>query len=217
MVSFTQRYKDTQRDVLDSAHKVFLASVGAVSSIEQESNKLFDELVAKGRTFEKERREQLDRTRGEVENNVEELSSKVTKRIERTVDEALERIGVPTRNEIQTLAERVRNLITQVEALDATMRASQGDAKPETGTVAKKTAAKKTTTKAERVTVFVTPHEEGWKVILDGADEPLSVHATKDAATTAARAAAHERVPSLLVIHRLDGTIQTQSTYDAES
>jgi hypothetical protein len=62
----------------------------------------------------------------------------------------------------------------------------------------------------------VQPTEGGWALRTDGAASPLSTHATKREAVDAARELARKHLPSQLVIHRTDGTIQARHSYGAE-
>lgn len=57
----------------------------------------------------------------------------------------------------------------------------------------------------------VLPHEGDWVVQLDGVD--LSSHRTKEPAVERARALAELARPSQVVVHRADGTVETESTY----
>lgn len=65
----------------------------------------------------------------------------------------------------------------------------------------------------EMVTYHVTPNGEGWSVGAENGDQATSRHDTKRAALSAARDLANRRTPSRLVIHRMDGTIQSQHSY----
>lgn len=74
-------------------------------------------------------------------------------------------------------------------------------------------AAFKTRGGSERSVLHLMPHEDGWQVTRQGADEPELVCERKRDARKRARSAAHDCEPSQLVIHRTDGTIQTVHTY----
>lgn len=63
----------------------------------------------------------------------------------------------------------------------------------------------------------VTPNGEGWHVEAEGASRASSTHTTKREAVDRARELAHAHVPSRLVIHRADGSIQRQHTYEVEA
>jgi hypothetical protein len=99
-------------------------------------------------------------------------------------------MGIPTREEIHTLTRRVEELTGRVSTrLD----------KPVTG---------------ERKVYHVLWTEEQWKVEAEGATRATSLHNTKDEALAAARELAQAQTPSQIVVHRMDGSVQTQYTYE---
>ncbi|MDX1746255.1 MAG: DUF2188 domain-containing protein [Halobacteriales archaeon] len=61
--------------------------------------------------------------------------------------------------------------------------------------------------------VHLLPSEEGWEVRREGAEEPESVHGTKDEGLGVARELAHSHEPSRLVVHRKDGSVQDVFSY----
>lgn len=194
MATVTTQYKKFQGDVLDSAHKLFLAGLGTVKTVGDESGEMFDRLVARGRGVESRGKKEIDARRkdlakltSKVEGRVDDLGEQIDKQ----VTGVLHRLGVPSRTEIQTLTRRVEELSRKVDRL-----VGAG---------------------AEVKTIFhVAPHEDGWKVEAEGATTPASTHTTKDAALTAAREVAKKAEPSQVVVHRMDGTIQTQFGYGEE-
>jgi hypothetical protein len=52
-----------------------------------------------------------------------------------------------------------------------------------------------------------------WRVLRAGADRASSVHRTKDEAIAAGRTLAKNNRPGQLVIHKKDGSIETEYTY----
>jgi hypothetical protein len=66
-----------------------------------------------------------------------------------------------------------------------------------------------------RTEYHVTYDRDGrqWRVLRQGADRASSVHRTKDEAITAGRKLAKNHVPGQLVIHKRDGSIETEYTY----
>jgi hypothetical protein len=104
-------------------------------------------------------------------------------------------MGMPTRDEVRSLAASVEALTRKVDALVAKL----GDAP----------------VIVAEPTVTVLASDEGWTVEIEGTSRPLSVHATKDEAVDAARAIATERAPSHLVVYKKDGTIQDKISYHA--
>ena len=67
-----------------------------------------------------------------------------------------------------------------------------------------------------RTVYHVKPDGEGWTVKGDGAERASSTHGTKKEALTAARELAHNKVPSQLVVHKADGSVQEKWSYDAQ-
>lgn len=57
---------------------------------------------------------------------------------------------------------------------------------------------------------------EQWKVGYEAAGTAFSAHNTKEDAIRAGRELAQKQEPSRLVIHRLDGSIQTEHSYGEE-
>lgn len=133
--------KEITNDIKDSAHKVWLAGLGALAVTEEEGSKFFNNLVDKGEKFESRRKDDLESLKGKADDAIEAVGSKWSK-VERVVDErvgkALDKLGLPSRSEIQGLTERVEALTAKLSELEA---------KPATRGRAKKTASKKKSTK----------------------------------------------------------------------
>lgn len=190
MATVSTQYKKFQGEVLDSAHKLFLAGLGTFKAVGDEGGDLFNRLVERGREVETRGKKELEARRKDFQkltSKVEDRVDDLGERIDKQVTGALHRLGVPSRNEIQTLTRRVEELSRKVDKL--------------TGTPVVKTV------------FHVRPHEDGWKVELEGAKTPASVHTTKDEALSAVREAAKAAEPSQVVVHRMDGTVQTQFGY----
>lgn len=68
----------------------------------------------------------------------------------------------------------------------------------------------------EKTTLRVRPEEQaGWAVVQDGEQSNGKAYDTKREAVKVARDAAHKHLPSELVIHRTDGTIEDHHSYEA--
>lgn len=197
--------------VIDSAREIWLAGLGAFSMAQKEGGKivgrgseLFDKLVAEGGKLEKSMRRTADAKAADVRGGVEDRTQSARRQIKSNLDKietvfedrvarVLARLGVPSADEIHNLTDRVAALSAEIAA------ASRNTAKQA----------------AQDVDVFhLLPKDEDWTVRLEGTEEDLSVHDTKDAALVAAREIAHARQPSRLVVHRSDGTIQTSYSYE---
>jgi len=120
---------DTLQDELTKRGRdVWLAGLGALATVEEEGNKLFKRLVDRGEEFAEERREELKAAsetardqRDEALAQIEEASEETRSLLMDTVNTALERFGVPTRNEVDRLSDRVEKLAEQVDKLSETL------------------------------------------------------------------------------------------------
>lgn len=126
-----------QDDLKESAHKIWLAGLGALAAAEQEGTKVFNRLVDRGREVEKrgkhDFKEQVDQAKHKVDqakHKVEDAVEDWTAKLDEAVTSTLHRLGVPTREEIRTLTHRVEELNAKVEQLKPrTTPAAAGAAK----------------------------------------------------------------------------------------
>ena len=133
--------RDYQAEMKDSAHKIWLAGLGALSAAEEEGTKVFKSLVERGTAFESRSREGYDSVKTRVEDvaggardRAEASWEKVESKLDDAVTAALGRIGVPSREEIATLTRRVEELTAIVEQLKP---AKKAPAKPRAKSTAK--------------------------------------------------------------------------------
>ena len=123
---------DVTKELRESAHKIWLAGLGAVATAEEEGSKLFSSLVKKGEKYETKGRKEFDKVLRRVDDAKGKAGStwgKVEDTLDKKVGDALKRMGVPTRSEINKLTKRVEELTLKVDQL-----------KPRTTTKARKTA-----------------------------------------------------------------------------
>jgi poly(hydroxyalkanoate) granule-associated protein len=136
--------KELQGDLMESAHKIWLAGLGALAFAEQEGGKMFKNLVEKGEDFETKGKVQVEKARGAVA-GVKTVAESYWDTFGRTVDEkmtaVIHRIGVPTKDEIETLTRKVEDLTKAIEKL----RAKEAPAAPKPA--ARKPAAAKAAAK----------------------------------------------------------------------
>lgn len=107
--------KKPHEEILDSAHRIWLAGLGAMAVAEEEGTKFFKRLVEKGEEFEGRTKDHFQDVRERAESRVEKLGDSIDERVAR----ALERLGVPSRVDIETLSERVEELARKVDELKA--------------------------------------------------------------------------------------------------
>jgi poly(hydroxyalkanoate) granule-associated protein len=131
--------KTTKRVVAvkEAAQDIYLAGLGAVAMAGEEGNRLFDDLVKKGRALEKTGRarveQALDRARG-LRTDARKVVAKAAGPLDDGMTSAMHKLGVPTRREIQALTRRVEELTRVVE--------KRGTRAPRAAKRARRTAAK---------------------------------------------------------------------------
>ena len=110
--------RDIQQELRESAHKIWLAGLGALAVAGEEGKTLFHTLVERGTEFEARGSKQLDKVMGKVadaKSNVGMMLEQVSAGFDDQVAKALHRLGVPSRNEIATLTKRVEELTKSIE------------------------------------------------------------------------------------------------------
>ena len=110
-----EEWKRAQRDLKESAQKIWLAGLGALSAAEQEGTRMFETLVERGRAFEERGKERMEETRSKVG----DAASSVEDRIDEKIAAALRRFGVPSRDDIRELTRRVEELNAKIERMNA--------------------------------------------------------------------------------------------------
>lgn len=107
-------------EIRESVHKIWLAGLGALSAAEEEGSKIFNTLVEKGEAFEKRGKKVLDQAKDRVvsaRERAEQRWHKVGDEIDDRVNATIERLGVPSRDEIQKLTKRVEELNKKIEPM----------------------------------------------------------------------------------------------------
>jgi len=100
-------------ELFGAGRKAYLVGLGAFASAEEQARDLFDQLISKGESFEKDEDRILIRARNEAK----EFGGKFETQISRVVSETLTRAGVPSGDEIRKLTQRVEELTSKVEEL----------------------------------------------------------------------------------------------------
>ena len=137
------------KSIMDSAQQIWHAGMGAFGRAQEEGSKLFEALVKEGSGLELKTRKlaggKVDAVRDAVENRVgavKERAADTWDRLEKVfedrVQRALVRLGVPGRDDLQSLIARVDELNAELRKLGKTGSAAPA-AKPR---VASKPAAK---------------------------------------------------------------------------
>ncbi|MDD1008665.1 phasin family protein [Pseudomonas shahriarae] len=116
-------------DVKSYARKIWLAGLGAYAKVGQEGGEYFQELIKAGQTVEKKGKkvvtEKLDAANAEIDEARDEVSSfkgrvevqldKVEKAFDTRVASALNRIGIPSKHDVETLSAKLDELTALLE------------------------------------------------------------------------------------------------------
>lgn len=126
----TPRTDHTEEDsvlagrIRDSARQIWLAGLGAYTKAEEDAGRFFERLVHEGEELEGKTRGLVERRVKAVEHRVEDVRDRATgtwDRLETLFDErvagALRRLGIPRREELRQLEERVEALEKELESL----------------------------------------------------------------------------------------------------
>ena len=170
------------RSLVESAQQIWMAGVGAFTRAQGEGSKLFEALVNEGMNIEKTTRKlatgKVDAVRDAVEDRVgvvrgraSDTWDRLEKVFEDRVQRALNRLGIPGREE---LAE----LIARVDALTAQLKKSGGLASAKT-TAARKKPVKKAAARAPSKPAAKAPAKRGkaTRRALPKATRPVAPHA----------------------------------------
>src|SRR6185436_20080630 len=140
--------KNWQGDVRESAHKIWLAGLGALAVTEEEGSKLFKTLVRQGERFETENKAKLKEAKKSADQagaRAKKLAEGTAARARRAAEgaweqlggafddklaKAMHRIGVPTREEINALSRRIEELTRAVDRARGPKTTNAGAAKP---------------------------------------------------------------------------------------
>ncbi len=96
---------------------VWLASLGALDTVDERSRGLFSDLVGRGEQFEKRERPILGARVNRMNARVEAMRHRMEQDVESTLGRTLQRFGVPDRSSVHQLIDRVEQLTREVEGL----------------------------------------------------------------------------------------------------
>ena len=120
-----------------SAHKIWLAGLGAVSMAEEEGSRVFRQLLTRGETMESRGRKQVSSMKKRAGDAWESFEGGFEARVVAT----LRRLGVPSRQDLERISRRLDNLENAVRTRKPSARRTPAR---------KGTAGKKTTTRKRK-------------------------------------------------------------------
>ena len=106
-----------QDELLDSARRVWLAGLGALATAGEEGSRAFSRLVERGKDVEHKSRDTAGQSYEKAKEAAKSTWSDLGNTLDETLTATLHRLGVPTRDEIRTLTQRVEELSAKIEQL----------------------------------------------------------------------------------------------------
>lgn len=208
--ALAEQLRSTGTPILETGHEVWLAGLGALSVARKKGEKvagkglkMFERLVAEGEEFEKK----VGKT---VRSDAREAAERISGAADKARDQA-KKAADKARDQAKKAAGKARDQAKEAadKARDRAKKAADKAREQ-----AKKTATNVMPKRTGPVTFHLVPKDEEWTVRLEGSEEDLSLHSTKQSAIKAARGIARARAPSHLIVHRADGTVQDSFSYD---
>jgi poly(hydroxyalkanoate) granule-associated protein len=139
----TNTEKNVQEELKESVHRIWLAGLGALAAAEEEGSKVFSRLVDRGRDVESRGKVEVDKMKVEAEKfkskaetTFDNWGDKFGEKFDEKLTATLQRLGVPTRDEIRNLTRKVEELNAKIEQLKPRVTPAAGPdlVTPETAT-----------------------------------------------------------------------------------
>lgn len=116
------------KEVRESAQQIWLAGMGAFSKAQAEGGKVFEALVQEGTTLQRKTQAAAEERLGEVTSKMSAMADGMTAKagqqwdklegiFEQRVSKALNKLGVPSAGDVQTLISRIDELSAKVDRL----------------------------------------------------------------------------------------------------
>jgi len=122
------RERDVRSDLKESAHRIWLAGLGALAMAGEEGKALFETLVERGTAFEGRSARHVEKVKdkvADVKANLTQTWEQVQAGLDERVAKTLDRLGVPSRGEIANLTKRVEDLTRTIEKLQKPARTAK--------------------------------------------------------------------------------------------
>jgi poly(hydroxyalkanoate) granule-associated protein len=116
----TGTQNNVQEEIKESVHRIWLAGLGALAAAEEEGGKIFSRLVERGRDVESKGKVEVDKMKGDAERfkaKAESAFETWGDKFDEKLTATLRRLGVPTREEIRNLTQKVEELNAKIEQL----------------------------------------------------------------------------------------------------
>ena len=111
--------KNVTHQVTETGKTFFYAGLGTYSFVEENTKKAFETLVEKGQKVEKPKKIKTPEQVITLTNRIKNQGKKVEAKVQDVMNGVLHRFGVPSRNEVQLLINRVESLTKKIDGLKA--------------------------------------------------------------------------------------------------
>lgn len=98
-----------QTKVQEALHRVALATVGTIALVQDEVEHFINKAIERGQIAEKDARKQMQ--------DVSEKRKGAEKGVDKRFEELVARLNIPTKNDINTLNEKIADLTKKVDSL----------------------------------------------------------------------------------------------------
>ena len=113
-----------------SVEQVWLAGLGALALTEEEGTKFFHSLVKKGEVVEKKSKARLEEVVDVAKKVPATAISTIERRTDETFKQVMQRLGIPTRKDIDLLTRRIEKLTAASSAKPRPRRPAARKARP---------------------------------------------------------------------------------------
>ncbi|MCB9419703.1 MAG: phasin family protein [Ardenticatenaceae bacterium] len=103
--------------LINNAHKLFQAGLGAVMMVQDEVVNLADKLVEQGEATETKSRKRVDEFVDGRKKETKDLTKRLEKNWDKQMENLLHRMNIPTRAEINSLNNKITRLTKKVDEL----------------------------------------------------------------------------------------------------
>lgn len=103
--------------ILEMTRKVLLAGIGAVALTQEEVEKFVNKLVDRGEIAEKDGRKLINDVMDKRRKKTEEVRTEAEDELDKRIEQLLERMNVPTKDDIDALSAKITTLTKKVDEL----------------------------------------------------------------------------------------------------
>ncbi|MDJ0957382.1 MAG: phasin family protein [Arenicellales bacterium] len=142
--SQTERELDALEKIEDSAHKIWLAGLGAFSKAEQEGGKLFKSLVKEGTSVEEQYRKHIVGSMKKAASTTASTIDFMEEMFEKRMSEAIDRVQKPAAESMEAVVKQMSDLRSSILGLmGISVETPKKKAAPRKKAVKKKAVKKK--------------------------------------------------------------------------